>query len=1098
MRRKSRFFATGFLVVLLPAVAAAQTTISGRVTSEGGIPIANATVYLEGMSLGTQADQTGRYSFTVPAARATGQTVPLIARLIGYTSRSTPVTLNPGQVAQDFVLPLNPLHLEEVVVTGAGTTSIRARLGNVINTVDSSLIRRSTEPQNLVNSLAGKAPNVEVRSQSGEPGAGSSVKIRGAATILGTNQPLFVVDGQPINNDDISTDQTLTLNQPGGGGEVTQNRAADVNPNDIESIDILKGSSAAAIYGARAANGVVLITTKRGHSGPTRYSMQSTTTFDHVIKTMPLQRKYGQGLDGIPFVCGGVGCAAGGLQNASWGAALPAGTPTYDHGAEIFDTGRTVDNNLSMSGGNDRTTFYLSGGLTSQEGTIVGPNNKYNRASLRLKGTHQLNTRLNVGGNFSYVDSRGKYVQKGSNTSGLLLGALRTPPEFNNQIYLDPINGLHRSYRYPRPALGSETRTRSYDNPFFTLNSDGNRSELGRFIGNVNLDYNPLSWLAVKYTLGGDYYNDWRLESLPQSASGFPTGRVVRLDINNLEIDHNLIATATRSWTPNIGTTLTLGQNLNSRRQRLTSVLGTTLIAPQPLALQNTVSWNPFENRTLQHVESYFAQGTADLYDQLYLTLGIRNDGFSTFGASKRRHNFPKASLAWIFTNALGNADQQGLLSFGKLRLAYGETGREPTVYGTVDAFQEQILFGSGYGDLINTSQSSQPGVTTDITQGNNNLRPERSRENEYGLDFGFLDQRVDLSLTHYNKRSTDVILRQPTSTAATGYFRRFANAAVVTNKGEEIVLNVRPFTGPRFSWELGVNYGRNRNNVVSLAGAEFVNFNNEGFTGAIGSATAGVGVGVVRGLDFIRCGRGLHIDYDGDGTVNDIDAECRLTPGSPGTFAKDALFITVGGLPVADPTDRVIANPNPKYSMGYSTTAKLGKLTVGALADVRKGLTIWNGTRGILLRFGTLDETLVRERTGTFGKDWATDKYPQVAGPGAGTVAFATANDWQNWFLGEGGGFGTTGAQFVEDGSFVKLRELSLSYSFDQQWLRDRFNFSTIDVRIAGRNLKTWTKYKGLDPEANLGGAEWLTQGTDYFNSPQTRSFVLSFSLNR
>jgi len=1098
MRNRFRFFAGGFLVALLPALAAAQTTISGRVTSEGGVPVANATVFLEGMNLGTQADETGRYSITVPPARATGQTVPLIARLIGYTSKSVPVTLVAGPVALDFVLARNPLHLEEVVVTGAGTSSTRAKLGNVINTVDSSLIRRSNEPQNVVNSLAGKAPNVEVRSQSGEPGAGSSVKIRGAATILGTNQPLFVVDGQPIDNQAISTDLTFTLNQPGGGGEVTQNRAADVNPNDIESIDILKGSSAAAIYGARAANGVVLITTKRGHSGPTRYSMQSTMTFDNVIKTMPLQRKYGLGLDGTPFVCAAVGCAVGGLQNASWGSALAAGTPTYDHGKEIFDTGRTLDNNLSMSGGNDRTTFYLSGGLTAQEGTIVGPNNKYNRASLRLKGTHQLNTRLNVGGNFSYVDTRGKYVQKGSNTSGLLLGALRTPPEFNNLVYLDPDNGLHRSYRYPRPALGSETRTRSYDNPFFTLNNQGNKSELGRFIGNVNLEYNPLSWLAVKYTLGGDYYSDWRLESLPQSSSGFPTGRIVRLDINNLEIDHNLIATATRSWTPNIGTSLTLGQNLNSRRQRLLSVLGTTLIAPEPLAIQNTVSWNPFEARSLQHVESYFAQGTADLYDQLYLTLGIRNDGFSTFGASKPRHNFPKASLAWIFTNAMGNVDQSGAFSFGKLRLAYGETGREPTVYGTVDAFQEQILFGSGYGDLINTSQSGQAGVTTDITQGNSSLRPERSRENEYGLDFGFLNQRVDLSVTHYNKRSSDVILRLPTSTAATGYFRRFANAAEVTNKGEELVLNVRPFMGPRFSWELGVNYGRNRNNVVSLAGAEFVAFNNEGFTGAIGSATMGVGVGVVRGLDFIRCGRGLHIDYDGDGSINDIDAECRLSPSSPGSFANGALFIATGGLPVADPTDRVIANPNPKYSMGYSTTAKLGKLTFGALADVRKGLTIWNGTRGILLRFGVLDETLVRERTGTFGKDWATDVYPHVAGPGAGTVAFSTPNEWQDWFLGEGGGFGTTGAQFVEDASFVKLRELSLSYSFDQQWIRDRFNFSSVDLRIAGRNLKTWTRYRGLDPEANLGGAEWLTQGTDYFNSPQTRSFVLSFSLNR
>ena len=294
-----------------------------------------------------------------------------------------------------------------------------------------------------------------------------------------------------------------------------------------------------------------------------------------------------------------------------------------------------------------------------------------------------------------------------------------------------------------------------------------------------------------------------------------------------------------------------------------------------------------------------------------------------------------------------------------------------------MDAFQELVLFGSGYGDLINTSQSSQPGVTTDVSQGEQ--QPETR---------AFTGERVRVGLRipgsarrpepHALQQALD---RRDSQTAnkhgGDGLFPRYANAAVVTNKGEELVLNVRPFTGPRFSWELGVNYGRNRNNVVSLAGAEFVNFNNEGFTGAIGSATTGVGVGVVRGLDFIRCGRGLHIDYDGDGTVNDINAECRLTPASPGSFANGALFIAAGGLPVADPTDRVIANPNPKYSMGYSTTAKFGKLTFGALADVRKGVTIWNGTRGILLRFGTLDETLVRERTGTFGKDWATDVYP-------------------------------------------------------------------------------------------------------------------------
>ncbi len=1088
-----RLSASALALLLIAGVVQAQggeVTISGRVTNEAGAPLAGVNVFLEGMSIGTQTGDDGRYSFVVGASRASGQTATLTARVIGYASKTTQVTLTQGQtITQDYVLASNPLRLGEVVVTGAGTTTTRERLANVINTVDSSLIRKAVEPQNIVSALAGKAPNVDVRTQSGEPGASASIKIRGVASLSGTNQPLFVVDGQPIDDQTVTTDQTNGA-FPGTAGTVTQNRSADINPNDIESIEILKGAAAAAIYGARAANGVILITTKRGRAGPTQVSFNSSTAWDNVVKTLPLQTQYAQGTGGVDYVCAAVDCSAGG-NNTSWGALIPAGTPVYNHSKEIFRTGSTFDNSLSVSGGNDRTTFFASGGLTNQKGTIVGPNNVYNRFTVRLKANQQVNQQLNVGANLNYIDTRGRYVQKGSNTSGLLLGALRTPPNFNNKLYLDSITGLHRSYRFQRPGPASILTGRGYDNPFFVLHNDGNRSELGRSIANVNADWSPLEWLTVKYTLGGDYYNDWRIEALPLTSSNFPTGSVIRTDINNLQIDHNLIATGKHTFNEFINGDLTIGQNLNSRRFRRNTNYGTDLITPSPFALQNTVVVTPNEYRSLQHIESYFAQASLALYDQVYLTAGIRNDGFSTFGASKRRHNFPKLSVAWNFTDALGNRDRTGILSYGKLRMAYGETGKEPgDVYGTINAFSLTNIFSSGWGDFLNTSQSGQGGVSTDLALGNADLRPERSRENEYGVDLAFLDQKVDLGFTYYNKRSSDIILTAPVSAAATGSVFQIKNAASLTNKGVELTLNARPYTGKNVAWEVGFNYGRNKNVVKNLAGAEFISYNNEGFTGAIGSATVGHAVGSLRGNDFVRCGRGLNIDIRG--TMRDIDAEC-----GPGTNGR--LFIDTTGFPVLDATERVIADPNPKHNIGINTSIKLmNKLTLSTLLDIRRGFSVWNGTRGILLRFGTLDETAIRNQTGLTMADWYRGTYPGAAGPGADVAVFNSPDDWQDWFDNDGGGFGSVSQQFVESGNFVKWRELSLTYTMDQRWLRRFAGFRSADVRLSGRNLHTWSKYKGLDPETNLGGSEWLTQGVDYFNNPQTRSFVLSISLSR
>ncbi|HET7372707.1 MAG TPA: TonB-dependent receptor plug domain-containing protein, partial [Gemmatimonadaceae bacterium] len=431
-------FTAAASLVLVSASAAAQqqATVTGRVTSDAGVALPAATVFIESLGIGTQTGTDGRYSLTIPAARVTGQRVRLSARLIGVRADTTQITLAPGAITHDFTLATNPLRLGEVVITGAGTATQTEKLGNVRNTVDATEVVKSNE-SNIVQALAAKAPNVEVTQSSGEPGASSYIRMRGARTILGSTQPLFVVDGVPIDNSSYSTTNFNPTDGLTAGeieGTAQMNRAIDLNPNDIESIEILKGPAAGAIYGARAGQGVVLITTKKGKAGTTKYGFQSSTSLDNVSKDYPLQRKYGQGINGAnPTTT----CTPGNSACfRSWGA--PVTGPTYDHANEAFDTGVTLDNTLTVSGGSDRTTFYGSGSFLKDNGPFVGPNNEFQRASARINGSQRLTDRLELRINGAYADTRGKFTQRGNNTNGLLLGLLRTPPNFNNNPYLDP------------------------------------------------------------------------------------------------------------------------------------------------------------------------------------------------------------------------------------------------------------------------------------------------------------------------------------------------------------------------------------------------------------------------------------------------------------------------------------------------------------------------------------------------------------------------------------------------------------------------------------------------------------------------------------
>ncbi len=1099
-------FATVALVVLVTASARAQEplTISGSVTSDAGLTLGQVEVAIPTMGLGALSRDDGRYVIVVPGARVSGQAVTLVARRLGYKAQSAQITLAPGAVTHDFALAANPLQLGEVVVTGAGTATEVEKLGNVRHAVSADLIARSNE-WNMVEALAAKAPNVDVTASSGEPGSGSYIQIRGQRTVglpnSGSAQPLFVVDGQPIDNTSFSTtdfNPTDGLNSGAIEGTTQTNRAGDINPADIESVEILPGAAAAAIYGSRAGQGVVLITTKHGKPGPTHYSLRSSVSADNINNTYPLQTMWGQGLGGAPpGNCDrstGVGNFA---CRTSWGPRV-SGAP-YDHADEAFTTGYTSDNNLTVSGGNDRTTFYLSGSYLRDRGIFVGPNNLNERSTVRFNGSHRMTDNLKLGANISYVDVRAHYLQRGNNTNGLLLDLLRSPPDWNNLPYL-AANGQHQSFRFQHPLIGDDNLSRGWSNPFYTLNVPENTSQVGRVFGNVTAEFLPAPWIKFNYTLGADYSNDERLEGSPQPTTP-PTvgGRVTEGKLINYQIDHNLTATLQHTFSSDFGGTLTLGQNLNSRNVRQLANVGRTLIAPLPYKLSNTVTRDvPIDAETVIHDASYFGQVALDFRDQLHLTGALRNDGSSTFDQNHLRSWFPKASLAWEFTKAIG---ERPILTYGKLRASYGEAGQEPDPYLTSSVFSGiTVLGGYTQGMGANPTQSGFGGLASSIVKGANTLRPERTKELETGFDLGLFRDKADLAFTYYIAKTYDVILLTPLA-PSTGYEREARNSATFRNRGFETSLNIRPVQTATYSWDIGLQWASNRSLVEDLGGPKFV-YLDPNITSPRAAVIAGQEVGVFYDVGLARCG----LSPAGMGAVvagHDLDIHAPRDAAHPcGGAPVGAYYIdSLTGFPVLDNTQRVIGNPNPRWTGSIRSSFRYRKLQLSGLLDIRHGGQMDNGTKAALYAYGTHKDTEVRAdcsgatcvgNAHVIGQAGSPIVGP-VVGPGAGTPVPIG----ENWYTDIGGLFGGTPEQFMEDAGFVKLREISVAYTFDEPWVQRTFGFTSVDVRVAGRNLHTWTNYTGYDPETNLGGSVIATRGRDYFNMPQTRSFVFSVTLN-
>ena len=512
------------LIILASCMLSGQVTIAGLVKSDNGKKLPRANIVLKGTNLGVVSDNDGQFTLDISEEDYINSSGELVITYIGYITHM--IKISREVAIYNIILTKDALDLSQILVTGRGNTS-RDALGVKVGTISSNEIINSGE-SNIISSLSGKESGIEITSTSGEPGSSTYIRIRGANTIQSSQQPLIVIDGSPIDNSTFGN----SLGRYGAGqGTTSTNRAMDINPNDIKSVEILKGPAAASIYGTKAKNGVILINTKSGTSGENRITYRYTVTNDRVTQQPNLNTKFGMGIYGDEY------CDLGYCNDfwGSWGPLLSSlsasdsinGFPImadtldayyrngqiFDHTSDIFTDGGKEEHSLTLSGGNESTTYYLNFSTMDHSGFFLGPNNYYNRQSLRLNINQSMNKKLDISGKMFYSSTDGSFIQMGSNVSGLLLGSYRTPPNFDNSVYLDPLTGYHRSYRNANPDALTEGH--GYDNPFYILHEQYNLTDVNRFIGNIESKYSVNNNLNILYRYGTDFSIDNRRYIFP-------------------------------------------------------------------------------------------------------------------------------------------------------------------------------------------------------------------------------------------------------------------------------------------------------------------------------------------------------------------------------------------------------------------------------------------------------------------------------------------------------------------------------------------------------------------------------------------------------
>jgi TonB-linked SusC/RagA family outer membrane protein len=1080
----------------------AQTVvITGTITSsiEGEGPIPGVSVSVKGTTVGAITGVDGKYSLTAPESATT-----LVFSYIGMKKIEVPIA---GRNVIDAVMESDLLGLDEVVVTALGISREKKAIGYSVQDLGGDQIEKSKQ-SNIVNAFQGKLSGVQITNSDGGVASGVRVLIRGVNSLSasGNNQPLFIVDGVPVNNS--------TTDVGAYGGRDYGNAASDINPSDVENISVLKGASAAALYGSRAVNGVILITTKSGKTQRGKTGL-GVTFEENVMWENPLvipkyQNLYGQGSAddanageySFEYVDGAYGGVNDGVDE-SWGPRLDGRlitqfdspynpetgvrTPTPwiahpDNVKSFFETGMKTTTSLAVAGANAGGNFRLS--LTNQKIKGILPNTDLTKNNIALRGDLKVTDKITVGGGATYISNKSDNISENGYNGGNPMQSLSQ--WFGRQVNMqslkdnwdtiDPVTNLPYSWNHSY-----------HNNPYWNLNNNTNSRNRDRMMGNVNMNWIFTDWLSFRATAGTDFYVEDIVERVAQGdvGIGYPLGYFRSYSNRRQEINANAALVASKSF-GDIALNGSLGTEYNHYNSQYRETIVDQLIIPDLYAVSNAAV-AARTNATETHTELQSVFGTANIAYKnfVFLDLTGRNDWSSTLPVDNNSYFYPSASLSFIVTDAFGI--KSDVLSFAKVRASYAEVG------GTADAYALQGIY--------NADQpfNGNPSLRYTNTIPPLGLKPQRKQSKEVGLELKFLQNRISFDGAYYKENTVNQIMNIAVSNT-TGFDTKTINAGNLQNSGVELQVMFTPVQTSDFSWDVSLNWSKNKNKVVELyEDMKYLNLYNLSWGGYV-YAFPGKDYGTIFGYAIVR-EHATPVYYDA--------AKTQLA------------YYEYSGRPIVSTSGRYIrsgqrtplGNIYPDWFGGVTNSFTYKNFNLSLLIDFKKGGDIFSVTHMFGEYTGILENTAATNANGKNVRDALADG-GGVLIPDAvygkvntdGTIAFldasgaasttpvpnatyVAANTWGYDFYGK-----TELSTF--DGSFAKLREVSAGYSFNNVGFLKKAGIQDVNFSLVGRNL--WIIHKNipdLDPEISSSAGN-TSVGAETNAIPSTRSYGFNIKI--
>jgi len=1014
------------LLGLVSLAAVAQVSITGRVTGRNGEGLPGISVIVRGQGVGTMTDGSGTYALS--ASLPTGsQVIDFTGTGYKAAEASVNVTAGTSSFRVDAKLESDALGLEEVVVTGTSLGTTKKQLGNFIATVKSDVLTRSGSP-NVLAALQGKTPGAQIIQNTGDPGGSISVRLRGVSTISSSSEPLYIIDGTIVSNS--ARRVTNTQSDYGGFISPAPNRLVDINPADIERIEVLNGAAAAAIYGSRANAGVVQIFTKRGST--------SAPVVNVSTNVMVSQLRKGVGYNSAPTKFGGATDGPLALTQDILTLAWPGTTSVtrYNYWDYIFQNAVGTDNNVSVRGGKDKTKYFASASYLSNQGIIK--NTDFKRFGFRVNLDQELAkwASLNIG--LNYINSRANEKPDGNSFYSPI-----------NSVTI--IGNFHDIWKRDNNGNLLAVGERGRVNPVSVIEDIQQAQETNRIISSMGLKLKPFRDFTVDYTMGIDNLSQNGQTYIPpyayNASPGFwgggltldPTLNGYASTGSNQQflINHELNGTLNKRIGKDIVSTTQLGYSVQYERGLYAMLQGRGM-APLVRTVQGASTVLPgSDERSEISITGTYLQQNFKFRNKLFLTGAVRMDGSSVFGVEQRNQTYLKFSGSYVVSDeGFWKKSVGSWWDYLKIRAAYGESGNLTGIgaYSRFNIYQASPLVGRT--SLISPGQLA-----------NENVKPETQKEVEIGADMSFMKGRVNLTVNVYDKKVEDLLISRfinPTQ----GYTSLLGNVGSLTNKGFEVALGLVPVQTKDLTWNVDLIYNRNRNKVVNTPQG-LIQY---GLPAGSVSLLPGYGVGVFYGFFFARDNNGNEIKNSAG-----IPLQERGTQTTPSTYTttRDA-----AGLPTGTPLRRVIGDPNPDWTGTLTNTVSWKRLSFRMQMDAVQGFEVFNADFRTRQGVGNGKEFAEKEHLGQIPRGYISTIY--------------AIEEWR-----------------IDDGSFVKLRELSLSYDFG----RVNKSISGLTLTASGRNLYSWDSYRGFDPETNAGGGSTLARGIDFGNVPIPRTFALTLN---